>query len=273
MDFGLPYILRRVENWRQTGSKMTMTGALTASLEDYLEAIFHIIAEKQAVRPKDIAKRLKVANSSVTGALRSMAEKGLIDYAPYDVISLTAHGKSAAKDVIRRHEVLRDFLVKVLAVQEADADSAACQMEHSIPKAILERFIQFAEFVEVCPRAGAKWVAGFGYHCDQGNTLENCQQCISVTLEEIRRRERQGGHGLMPMDKLKDLAPGKRGRVLKINVRGEMNKRIVEMGVTPGAIVEVERVAPLGDPIDIKVKGYHLSLRKEEADGIEVEVL
>ena len=45
------------------------------------------------------------------------------------------------------------------------------------------------------------------------------------------------------------------------------------MGVTPGAVVEVERVAPLGDPIDIKVKGYHLSLRKDEAAGIEIEAL
>ena len=45
------------------------------------------------------------------------------------------------------------------------------------------------------------------------------------------------------------------------------------MGVTPGSVVEVERIAPLGDPIDIKVKGYHLSLRKEEAEGIEIEAL
>jgi len=73
--------------------------------------------------------------------------------------------------------------------------------------------------------------------------------------------------------KLKDLKPGRKGKVVKIRVRGEMNKLIVEMGVTPGTVVEVERVAPLGDPIDIKVKGYHLSLRKDEADGIEVEEL
>lgn len=77
----------------------------------------------------------------------------------------------------------------------------------------------------------------------------------------------------MTTEKLKNLKPGQKGRVLKISARGELNKRIVEMGVTPGSVVEVERVAPLGDPIDIKVKGYHLSLRKEEADGIEVETL
>jgi DtxR family Mn-dependent transcriptional regulator len=252
---------------------MTITRALTASLEDYLEAIFQIIAEKQAVRPKGIARRLKVSNASVTGALRSLAEKGLIDYTPYDVISLTPAGKDAARDVIRRHEVLRDFFVKVLAVEEAEADTAACRMEHSIPKVILERFIQFAEFIDLCPRAGAKWVAGFGYHCDKGDTQENCEKCVSMTLEEIRRHARQGGMKTMTTARLKDLQPGRKGKVLKINARGETSKRIVEMGVIPGAVVEVERVAPLGDPIDIKVKGYHLSLRKEEAAGIEIEAL
>jgi DtxR family Mn-dependent transcriptional regulator len=252
---------------------MTLTDTLTASLEDYLEAIFHIIAEKQAVRPKDIAKRLKVSNSSVTGALRSLADKELINYAPYDVISLTPTGKIAAKDVVRRHEVLSDFFVKVLAVEERDADKAACQMEHSIPKIILERFIQFAEFIEVCPRGGSKWIAGFGYHCDHDNTQENCERCISATLEDVKQRRQQGGEKAMTAARLKDLKPGQKGKVLKVNARGETNKRIVEMGVTPGAVVEVERVAPLGDPIDIKVKGYHLSLRKDEADGIEIEVL
>jgi Fe2+ transport system protein FeoA len=72
---------------------------------------------------------------------------------------------------------------------------------------------------------------------------------------------------------LKDLKPGQKGRVLKVSSQGETKKRIVEMGVTPGAVVEVERIAPLGDPIDIKVKGYHLSLRKEDAEKIEIEAL
>ncbi|MDY0186970.1 MAG: DtxR family transcriptional regulator [Syntrophus sp. (in: bacteria)] len=252
---------------------MILTDTLTASLEDYLEAIFQIIAEKQAVRPKDIARRLKVSNASVTGALRSLAEKKLINYAPYDVISLTTDGKTAARDVIRRHEVLRDFFVKVLAVEETNADQAACQMEHSIPRDILERFIQFAEFIEVCPRGGSKWIAGFSHHCDQGDTEENCEKCISITLDEFRKRKRKGDRQVMNILNLKDLKPGQKGKVLKIKVRGETSKRIVEMGVTPGAVVEVERIAPLGDPIDIKVKGYHLSLRKEEAEGVEIESL
>jgi len=253
---------------------MTFDDTLTASLEDYLEAIFHIIAEKEAVRPKDLAKRLDVSNASVTGALRALADRELIRYAPYDVITLTTDGKNAAKDVIRRHEVLRDFFVKVLAVDGQDADKAACRMEHSIPKVILERFIQFAEFVEVCPRGGAKWIAGFGYYCDHGNTTGNCVRCISLTLENVAKEHKQLGESKSGMTKkLRDLKPGQKGKVVKVTCRGETNKRIVEMGVIPGTVVEVERVAPLGDPIDVKVKGYHLSLRKEEAERIEVEAL
>ena len=77
----------------------------------------------------------------------------------------------------------------------------------------------------------------------------------------------------MEIATLKDLKPGQKGKVLKVKTKGQANRRIVEMGVTAGALVEVERIAPLGDPIDIKVKGYHLTLRKEEAAAIEVERL
>ena len=253
---------------------MTLVDTLTASMEDYLEAISNIIAEKEAVRPKDIAKRLNVKNSSVTGALKALADKALIRYAPYDVITLTAEGKNTAKDVICRHEVLRDFFVNVLAVNGKEADEAACKMEHSIPKGILERFIQFAEFVEVCPRGGARWVEGFGYFCKHGNTKDDCERCISQTLEDvIKEPESRGEKKEIEKDRLNDLKPGQKGKVLKIVSREDINKRIVEMGVTPGSVVEVERIAPLGDPIDIKVKGYHLSLRKGEAEKIEIELL
>jgi DtxR family Mn-dependent transcriptional regulator len=253
---------------------MVAAEALTASLEDYLEAIFHIIAEKEAVRPKDIAKRLEVSNASVTGALRALADRALIRYSPYDVITLTSEGKTAAKDVIRRHEVLRDFFCKVLTVEDSEADKAACQMEHSIPKVILERFIQFVEFVEVCPRGGAKWIAGFGYYCDHNNTKGNCERCISLALDKATNaRKHQEARSTAPTGNLKNLKPGQKGRVLKVSSTGEIKKRIIEMGVIPGSVVEIERIAPLGDPIDIKVKGYHLSLRKEDAEKIDVEAL
>jgi len=243
---------------------------LSASLEDYLEAIFHIIADKGAVRGKDIARRLKVKNSSVTGALKLLAGRRLVNHAPYDVITLTADGEKVAQDVIRRHEALRDFFVKVLAVDPPVADEGACAMEHWVPREILERLIQFVDFIDSCPRGGATWVRGFGYHCEHGGKHENCERCISVCLEEHRGKSEE--KGIMTVS-LRDLLPGRRGRVVKIGGRGETRKRIVDMGVTPGSLIEVEKVAPLGDPIDIKVRGYHLSLRKDEAAGISVDPL
>lgn len=252
---------------------MTATETLTASLEDYLEAIFHIITDKHAVKPRDIARRLKVSYASVTGALRSLSEKKLINYSPYDLITLTEEGVTAAKDVVRRHEILHDFFVEVLAVPEADADVAACRMEHSIPRDIVERFVRFVEFVETCPRGGQKWIKGFGYQCDHTNTQENCEKCITSCLDEVKQRTKEGGVEAMVSSRLRDVKPGQKCKVVKVRGRGEAGRRILEMGVTPGSVIEVERIAPLGDPIDVKVKGYHLSLRKNEAEGIDVELI
>lgn len=73
------------------------------------------------------------------------------------------------------------------------------------------------------------------------------------------------------MPTLRELKPGDRATIVKVRGKGTTLKRIVEMGVVPGTLIQVTRVAPLGDPIEIKVKGYSLSLRKEEAGEITVE--
>lgn len=69
---------------------------------------------------------------------------------------------------------------------------------------------------------------------------------------------------------LSALAPGARGRVVRFDLAPDARQRLLEMGLTIGAEFEVVRYAPLGDPIDIKVRGYHLTLRKREAGGVFV---
>lgn len=71
---------------------------------------------------------------------------------------------------------------------------------------------------------------------------------------------------------LRELRPGQKGKIVKILGSGSIHRRILDMGIIKGAEIEVERVAPLGDPIEVRIKGYHLSLRKEEAANIYVEV-
>lgn len=70
---------------------------------------------------------------------------------------------------------------------------------------------------------------------------------------------------------LSDLLPGERGVVKKVLGDSMIKRRIVDMGVVAGTVIEIQKFAPLGDPIEIKVKGFNLSLRKNEADMIELE--
>ena len=73
------------------------------------------------------------------------------------------------------------------------------------------------------------------------------------------------------MNTLKNVKVGKRVRVGKVCGEGAIKRRIMDMGITKGVEIYVRKVAPLGDPIEINVRGYELSLRKADAEMIEVE--
>ncbi len=135
---------------------MTSTPAISASLEDYLEAIIIAARGFGAARVKDIAKLVNVRSASVTGALRSLAEKGLIHYAPYEVVTLTPEGEKLARGVLRRHETLKAFFIKALGAEEAEAESAACKMEHAMPRSLLERLTVYVQALDEPPRAAAE---------------------------------------------------------------------------------------------------------------------
>jgi len=70
---------------------------------------------------------------------------------------------------------------------------------------------------------------------------------------------------------LKDIGVGKTAKVVRIHGEGAVKRRIMDMGITRGVEIYVRKVAPLGDPIELFVRGYELSLRKEDAKNIEVE--
>jgi DtxR family Mn-dependent transcriptional regulator len=77
-------------------------------------------------------------------------------------------------------------MVNVLSIDEAEADEAACHMEHGISKHIVERFVEFAEFFKSCPSAGAEWVKGQGYKCaEHGRNNNNCKRCGNSCLQSV----------------------------------------------------------------------------------------
>lgn len=73
------------------------------------------------------------------------------------------------------------------------------------------------------------------------------------------------------MKTLKDLKVGDSAKVVKLYGEGAVKRRIMDMGITKGVQVNIRKVAPLGDPVEITVRGYELSIRKADADMIEVE--
>ena len=238
---------------------------LSASLEDYLEAIFHIVREKHAARPKDISKYLAVGNSSVTGALKALAARKLVNYAPYEVVTLTPSGEEAARDVVRRHESLREFFVKVLAAENSLADEAACKMEHHIPAELVDRFVRFVEFVEMCPHGNPGLIEGFRNHIDNG-----CRpKCFDECSFEPSLPTSGDTAGITT---LADMEPGQKATITRVQGQGTLRRRLMDLGMISGTPVIMERSAPLGDPLEILVKGTHLSLRRDEASAVQVEL-
>ena len=73
------------------------------------------------------------------------------------------------------------------------------------------------------------------------------------------------------MNNLRNVPVGSTAKVVRIHGEGAVKRRIMDMGITRGVEIYVRKVAPLGDPIEITVRGYELSLRKADADSIEVE--
>ena len=118
---------------------------LSASIEDYLETILVLSETDKAVRVTDIAKKLDVAKPSVTAAINTLKEMGLVTQERYGKVFLTPSGREHAVRVKRRHRALRAFLIQILGVSPDTADKDACLMEHVISSETMEKLVLFLE--------------------------------------------------------------------------------------------------------------------------------
>ena len=105
-----------------------------------------IYKRNNTVKAVDIARALGVSRASTTEALKKLADKNLINYGRYDAISITRQGILAAEDVIKKHNSLSDFFVKVLGAKHDEAQEIACKIEHIISKDMLLRIEKFTGY-------------------------------------------------------------------------------------------------------------------------------
>lgn len=223
---------------------------LSSSLEDYLEVIFELQEKESVARVKDIADMLNVKRSSVTIALRALSEKGMVNYAPYSVITLTAEGYEVGCAIRDRHELLQSIFTNLLDVKPSDAEHAACRMEHGMSQPIYRKMKAFWEVLKEDDTLMATLKNGIAQKSDN-QTVEVKDSISLIDLNGCK--------------------PGDVGLVRKIVGNSIAKKRYMEMGLTMGQEVKVVKAAPLDDPIEIQVRNYRLSLRRKEAENILVE--
>lgn len=236
---------------------------LSHTLEDYLEAIYQISSIHKVARSMDIADRLKVKRSSVTVALRSLAEKGYINYHARSFVTLTEKGLGTARCVDKRHHVLYDFFTSVLRLPADEADKAACSMEHGMSAEVCRRMIALLLAMEQDKESADKISKFLECSAAEIDCSKDCGYLPPSMAGEP-------GAGVELLN-LNFLPPGSKGIIAEIRGSGALKKRLLEMGVIRDQAVAVVRAAPLDDPIEIKVRNAHLSLRREEASMILVK--
>lgn len=153
-----------------------MTG-YTESLEDYLETIYVIGLEHKVVRVKDVARALGVTMPSVTAAVKTLSEKGLVDREKYGHIELTAKGERVGKEVYARHQMLFTFFHEILGLDPEVAEEDACRVEHYLSAEARDRLLKMLQFVQQCPGSEAMFLKRFKTFAETGER-HDCDGCF-----------------------------------------------------------------------------------------------
>lgn len=121
---------------------------LSISLEDYIEEIYRQVLKSGNAKVTMIAEALGVKKASVTGALNTLMERKLINYAPYTPVTLTCDGEKIAKKILQKHENLAEFFIEVLKTPQAEAIEIACKMEHLVSEDLFEKIVKLKDYIK-----------------------------------------------------------------------------------------------------------------------------
>lgn len=121
------------------------SNTVTASLEDYLEAIYFLSLREDEVRVTDVAINLNISKPSVNKAINILKDKGYVNHEKYGSLSLTPEGTALAKEVANRHFVLKKFLHEILGIDLSRAEDEACLIEHHLSPDTINRISNLIE--------------------------------------------------------------------------------------------------------------------------------
>ncbi|MCD6496783.1 MAG: DtxR family transcriptional regulator [Deltaproteobacteria bacterium] len=262
---------RRKKAQIATTTRPEQVGELSEALEDYLEIIYHIGQRKGRVHIKDIASEKHVRMPSVTDAVRRLRDHDMVEYQARGTVELTPAGRNLALLVVGRHQFLKDFFTKVLGVPGDIAERDACSIEHDMSTATLAKLASFYQFLTTCPKVSPVVMEEWKSCCSGTQGADAQVGPCSEQLEATKSAPSASSESRIAATiVLSQLRPGERARIVGVRATASVRQRLVEMGVLPDVPIEMEGMAPLGDPLRVRLRGYVLSLRRSEANSILV---
>jgi len=177
-----------------------VSDTLSSTLEDYLEAIWRLEQGKGFARVRDIADVLGIASSTGTAALQSLHGKGLINYRPYEPVTLSPEGREKSERIVLRRRIIEDFLENVLGIAPRRAGPIACGMEHAVDREALQRFVCFLAFIKQHAPEGIDWLGQFRQFVKEGADGQTCRECVETYMEELQQASGGSGEQLQSED-------------------------------------------------------------------------
>lgn len=221
--------------------KRSAAADLTAPAEDYLKTIYELERDGAAAGTNEIAARLAIAPASVSGMVRRLADQGFVEHEPYRGVRLTDTGRVNALRMLRRHRILECYLIAVLGYTWDDVHDEAERLEHAASDELIERMAVALGNPTVDPH-GAPIPTADG------------------VVDERRHRT------------LADLAIGIPARVVRMaDEDGSFLRYMAELGVTPGAAIEVSGRAPFDGPLEVSVNGCAKAMGTAAAARVFIE--
>lgn len=154
---------------------------LTNSQEEYLKTIYILEKNSGKIRVTDIAKKLKITKPSVNRAIKNLRDLDLIEYEVYGDINLTYQGEETAKEIIKKQDIVKMFLVDILDVDEKDAEEEAKSMKYAISPDTTKKLEKYITNI-----------MDLGdLDCDYDENNPKCQSCIKVTIKNRFRKNKK----------------------------------------------------------------------------------
>jgi len=150
---------------------------LTPILQKYLIAIYDVVLTNSETNVKDISEKMSMEMALTSEAVKNLAKKGYINYKPYSFITLTVKGKNTVDIINARHNIVSDFLEKVLMIDKKDLELCTNNLEFYVPEKVLMQLVSYINFINKFSCSQSNWEKSQEDYVTNGQMSEGCAAC------------------------------------------------------------------------------------------------